>query len=57
MPCRAGHMPFSRNQPAAVTAWSSDQRHEQGVRADGRAAGEQQPEDGGQRGRLHARAR
>ncbi len=21
MPCRAGHMPFSRNQPAAVTAW------------------------------------
>ncbi|CAM5227457.1 hypothetical protein SVIOM74S_03025 [Streptomyces violarus] len=23
MPCRAGHMPFSRNQPAAVTAWSA----------------------------------
>ncbi|SCE19153.1 hypothetical protein GA0115240_14254 [Streptomyces sp. DvalAA-14] len=23
MPCRAGHMPFSRNQPAAVTACSS----------------------------------
>ncbi|OEV30653.1 hypothetical protein AN219_09625, partial [Streptomyces nanshensis] len=23
MPCRAGHIPFSRNQPAAVTAWSS----------------------------------
>lgn len=23
MPWRAGHMPFSRNQPAAVTAWSS----------------------------------
>ncbi len=22
MPCRAGHMPFSRNHPAAVTAWS-----------------------------------
>lgn len=22
MPCRAGHMPFSRNQPAAVSAWS-----------------------------------
>ena len=23
MPCRAGHMPFSRNQPAAVTASST----------------------------------
>ncbi len=23
MPCRAGHMPLSRNQPAAVTAWST----------------------------------
>ncbi len=49
MPWRAGHMPLSRNQPAAVTAWSSTSGTS---RAYGPTAprGEQQREPGGQGG-------
>ncbi len=43
MPCRAGHMPFSRNQPAAVTAWSTTSGTTRAYEATGAAAARSRP--------------